>query len=167
MKHIILSVLLMFCAGPLLAQGALDQHGSVAFFGIHFTDTSTEGAYFGERPDEAERIVLLEDTVTQAFKEQGFDFMDISSVSEELARTFNPSNCYGCDVRMGEKLGATYILHGQVQKVSNLILNMNLVMRDVTSGEIVRGMSVDIRSNTDDSWLRGMRYILKNNFFKS
>nr|WP_234835720.1 DUF2380 domain-containing protein [Sinorhizobium meliloti] len=35
------------------------------------------------------------------------------------------------------------------------------------SGEMLRGLAVDIRSNTDDSWLRGIRYILKNHFFKS
>lgn len=43
---------------------------------------------------------------------------------------------------------------------------MNLVMRDVASGEVVRGRSVDVRSNTDKSWLRGMNYILKTSIFK-
>ncbi len=167
MLRFILSAMLMFSAGAASAQDALDNDAPVAFLGIHFIDTSTEGDYFSERPDEAQRVVLLEDTVTQKFIDEGFEFMDLAPVADELDRTTNPSNCYGCDLRMGKKLGATYILHGEVQKVSNLILNMNLVMRDVASGEMVRGMSVDIRSNTDDSWLRGMRYILKNNFFKT
>jgi hypothetical protein len=68
---------------------------------------------------------------------------------------------------MADRLGADYVLVGEVQKVSNLIISMNLVMRDVESGVMVRGLSVDVRSNTDESWLRGMRYILKNHFFKT
>ena len=68
---------------------------------------------------------------------------------------------------MAQKLNAGLVLVGEVQKVSNLILSMNLVMRDVETGRMVRGQSVDIRSNTDDSWLRGIRYILKYNFFKT
>ncbi len=68
---------------------------------------------------------------------------------------------------MGERLGADYVLVGEVRKISNLILSVELVLRDVDSGEMLRGLAVDIRSNTDDSWLRGIRYILKNHFFKS
>ena len=87
--------------------------------------------------------------------------------AERLEATTNPAECYGCDVRMADRLGADYVLVGEVQKVSNLIISMNLVMRDVESGVMVRGLSVDVRSNTDESWLRGMRYILKNHFFKT
>jgi hypothetical protein len=68
---------------------------------------------------------------------------------------------------MAERLGADYVLVGEVQKVSNLILSMNLVLRDVKSGEALRALAVDIRSNTDQSWLRGLNYIFKNHFFKS
>ena len=160
-------VLFVLTAGAAAAQVSLDRGKPVAFFGITFLDTSTEGAYFGEKPVEIARIGLLEDAVRARFTEEGFGFADLAPVVEELERTTNPAKCYGCDLRMGEKLGAGYVLVGEVQKVSNLILSMNLVMRDVETGQMVRGMSVEIRSNTDDSWLRGMRYILKNNFFKT
>ena len=166
LKSIVIG-LYLFTAGAVAAQAALDRSKPVAFFGITFLDTSTEGAYFGEKPAERARIGLLEDAVRDRFAEEGFTLADLAPVAEELERTTNPAKCYGCDLRMGEKLEAGYVLVGEVQKVSNLILSMNLVMREVATGHMVRGLSVDIRSNTDDSWLRGMRYILKNNFFKS
>ena len=166
LKHLII-VLFAVTAGAAFAQEPLDRGQTVAFLGIIFLDTSTEGEYFGEKPAEIARIDLLEDAVTDRFTEEGFTFAGLGPVAEELDRTTNPAKCYGCDLRMGEKLGAGYVLVGEVQKVSNLILSMNLVMREVETGQMVRGMSVDIRSNTDDSWLRGMRYILKNNFFKT
>ena len=49
-----------------------------------------------------------------------------------------------------------------VQKVSNLILNINIQIRDVQSGLIVLTRSVDIRGNTDVSWLRGVRYLARS-----
>jgi hypothetical protein len=162
---------LLLALWPALAGADTDRPlapgASVAFLGLTFIDTSTEGEYMGARADEAARIVLLEDAVRDRFAAEGFELVPTDPVAEELERTVNPADCYGCEARMAAKLGARYVLVGEVQKVSNLILAMNLVMREVESGEMVRGLSVDIRSNTDESWLRGMNYILKNHFFRS
>ncbi len=47
-----------------------------------------------------------------------------------------------------------------MQKVSNLILNINVQIKDVPTGEMLYAKSVDLRSNTDQSWLRGIRYMV-------
>jgi hypothetical protein len=49
-----------------------------------------------------------------------------------------------------------------VQKVSNLILNINLYMEDVQTGRIEFAHSVDIRGNTDETWLHGLNYMIRN-----
>ena len=49
-----------------------------------------------------------------------------------------------------------------MQKVSNLILNLNLQVRDVAGGAIVAAGTVDIRGNTDKSWRRGVLYLLEH-----
>lgn len=147
------------------AEG-LRPGASIAFFGISFIDTSTEGAVNGVREDETERLKMLEDYVASRLTERGFELVDVSPVETEINRVANVADCNFCDVLMARKLGADYSAVGEVQKVSNLILSMNLVFRDVEEGQHVRGMSVDIRGNNDDSWRRGMRYILKNNVFR-
>lgn len=139
---------------------------SVAFFGLHLIDTSAEGEINGARPDEAARLALLENEVRQRFLDEGFVLVDILPVAEELARTRNPADCNGCDLRMAAELGADYALVGEVQKVSNLILAMNLALHEVESERLVRMLAVDIRGNTDESWLRGGRYILDNHVFR-
>ena len=156
---------LLALPGAAMALDPLEPGASVAFFGMHFIDTSTEGAINGVREDEAARLALLEESVRARFAEEGFDLLDLAPVSEELDRTLNPANCNGCELRMAERLGADYALVGEVQKVSNLILAINLALRDVESGDLVRMLAVDIRGNTDDSWLRGGRYILNNHVF--
>jgi hypothetical protein len=54
-----------------------------------------------------------------------------------------------------------------VQKVSNLILNVNLQIREVASGRLVQSGSVDIRGNTDESWRRGTVYLMEHRILPS
>ena len=70
--------------------------------------------------------------------------------------------CNGCIEDIGKALGAELVLSGYVQKTSNLILSFVLTMTDVATGKVVRGAQVDIRGNTDDTWLRGIRWMVKN-----
>ena len=67
---------------------------------------------------------------------------------------------------IARRLDAELALVGWVQKVSNLILNFNVVIRDTATREQVFAGSVDIRGNTDESWRHGIRYLLKNRLLK-
>jgi hypothetical protein len=138
----------------------------VAFFGLTLLDDSLQGAMQGEDPAQIARIAMLEEIVRDRFLAEGYELLDITPVQSDLDRIVNPAKCYGCDTRMATDLGADFSLVGEVQKVSNLILAMNLQLRDAATGDLVRGGVVDIRSNTDESWQRGMRYILKNRIFR-
>jgi len=138
----------------------------VAFFGLTLLDESLQSQMQGEDPAQAARIAMLEEIVRDRFLAEGYELLDITPVQADLDRILNPAKCYGCDTRMATDLGADFSLVGEVQKVSNLILAMNLQLRDAATGDLVRGGVVDIRSNTDESWQRGMRYILKNRIFR-
>ncbi len=73
-----------------------------------------------------------------------------------------PGECGGCEAEYGRALGADLVAWIRVQKVSNLILNMNVYIADVKSGRMLLTKSVDLRGNTDDSWSRSLRYLVKN-----
>jgi hypothetical protein len=51
-----------------------------------------------------------------------------------------------------------------LQKVSNLILNINLYVCVVATRAPLVAMSVDIRGNTDESWSRGLEYLVRTRF---
>ena len=72
----------------------------------------------------------------------------------------NLQACGGCDVRYADQIGADLVLTGVVQKVSNLILIMNIYMRDVHTGRLVVAMNADMRGNTDESWSRVTSYLV-------
>ncbi|NVO28491.1 DUF3280 domain-containing protein [Donghicola sp. C2-DW-16] len=147
-------------------NSAAEAAGKVAFFGITYLDTSLQTTELGQDPAELARIEMLTQMVRDAFEGGGYDLLDLAPIQDKLDTVVNPAKCYGCDTRMAATLGADYSLVGEVQKVSNLILSMNLQMRDAATGTMVAGRVVDIRNNTDESWQRGMRYILKTTFFK-
>jgi hypothetical protein len=70
--------------------------------------------------------------------------------------------CNGCELTIGKALGADRVLVGWVQKVSNLILNINLQIEDVATGRVILNKSVDLRGNTDESWRRGIAYLVRD-----
>lgn len=70
--------------------------------------------------------------------------------------------CASCQVALGRAAGARLVAAGWVQKVSNLILNINIQIRDVETGRVVLTKSVDIRGNTDRSWERGMSFMVRD-----
>jgi hypothetical protein len=41
-------------------------------------------------------------------------------------------------------------------------LSFKVEVSEVRSGKLLRGGQVDIRGNTDDMWLRGVRFLVKN-----
>ena len=67
------------------------------------------------------------------------------------------SGCNGCERDYARSIGANWAAWGIVQKVSNLILNINVYMEDAASGKLEFVKSVDIRGNTDEflaAWAR-------------
>lgn len=155
----------MACS-PAAAQDDPWAGKSAAFFGVSFLDTSYEGEAEGVRPDETARVAAAAAQIADALRAQGLTLVDTAPVAGDIDRIANVADCNGCDVRFAERLGADYSVVSEVQKVSNLILSMNVVVRDARTGDQVRGLSVDIRGNTDDSWSRGVRYILQHGVFK-
>lgn len=140
------------------------QPGTALFFGLHWIDTSTEGAINGARADETARLEMVEAQVVEDLTQRGFTLT--IPAPEEVASIKNPTHCNGCDTKMAAAKGLDYAISGEIQKVSNLILAMNLHIRDADSGRTVAAGAVDIRGNNDESWQRGYRYLLKNVIFR-
>lgn len=104
------------------------------------------------------RLQLARGIVFDAYAARGpFRLLDNSTVDALIAstrRTQALHTCNGCELEIARKAGAQFVLVGWVQKVSNLILNINAGVRRVSTGEDVLIRSVDLRGNTDASWER-------------
>lgn len=149
----------------LLATSGVHAQERVAFFGMFLLDTSLQTSTQGQNTAELARLAMIEAMVAERFSAEGYLLVDIEPARQDIDRVVNLAKCYGCDTRIATRLGADYALVGEVQKVSNLILAINLQLRAADTGQMIKGGVVDIRGNTDESWQRGMRYILRNRFF--
>jgi hypothetical protein len=134
----------------------------LAVFDFELIDTSLQGEINGPRTDEHDRLMRVGEQLRKELTESGkFQLLDISPVNA-AAHGSNLQACGGCDVQYAQKLGADLVITGVVQKVSNLILNINIYLRDVPTGRLITSMSADMRGNTDESWSRATNYLLRN-----
>ena len=142
----------------LLLAGAASAE-PVAVFDFELIDTSLEGEVNGPREDEARRLAALGERLRAAYAEApGYALVDLAPVRERAAAQ-DLQRCGGCAVTLAREAGAEVAVTGTVQKVSNLILNINLY---VEGPDGRRAMSADIRSNTDESWTRGLDWLIRN-----
>jgi uncharacterized protein DUF2380 len=130
-------------------------------FDFEMIDTSLPGQFYGPQADEHDRLLRVGDLLRKELGDSGkFQIVDIAPVNA-AAHQSNLQACGGCDVKLAQQLNADLDITGVVQKVSNLILNINVYLRDIHTGRLVIAVSADMRGNTDESWARATRYLIR------
>jgi len=143
------------------------QVKSVAFLGVQFLNDHEDQ----EPTTDAERARLA--SIAELFKSKleasgRYKFVQIpADTKAKIAVGPSIGHCGGCEIDYGKQLGGDLAAWVVVQKVSNLILNINVYMADVGTQKMSFVQSVDIRGNTDDSWTRGMTYLVKNHVLRN
>jgi hypothetical protein len=133
----------------------------LAVFDFKMIDTSLQGEVYGKRSDEQERLKRTADQLRRELGESGrFQILDIAAVNA-AAHQNKLQACGGCDAKLARQLGTDLYITGTVQKVSNLILNVNVYLHDAETGRLVTAASSDMRGNTDESWSRATHYLVK------
>ena len=170
--------LLLAAAAPTLVQGAetsAQRQGTpvpattgaplktIAMLDFELIDDTLETA---KDAAQKARLTMISQQLRAAFTEnhlyQVLDNAPAAALIEDLSGRFALHDCNGCDVDIGKALKADRVMTAWVQKVSNLILNVNIRIRDVRTDLVVVNKSVDIRSNTDESWTRGINYMVRS-----
>ena len=131
----------------------------VAFVGFRIINDAIEPVSEAEK----NRAKLLDRILVKQLQNTGrFEFVPIpTAIAEEIDKGPFIGECNGCEIDYGKKVGADLIAWGTIQKVSNLILNLNVYMGSVQSGQMTYIKSVDIRGNNDRSWTKGLEWLLK------
>ena len=158
-------MLLVLGASPMRAESA--EPPKLAFLGVLFENDNA-----GLEPTtDAERARL--EATEEAFQEQlaasgKFRIVPITdAVRTAVGSGQMLGECAGCEVDLGRKLDVDIVAWMRVQKVSNLILNMNVYMADVATGKLLLARTVDLRGNTDQSWARSLKYLVENVVLKA
>jgi hypothetical protein len=157
MKFLRFAGLLAALAAPAAAQPV----PSIAVFDFALNNTSMAAS----TPEELARLQRLGQQLRDGLRSR-FTVVDVAPVRDRLSGVDSIRGCNGCELDLARQLGAQQVAYGWVQKVSNLILNVNVVVEDASTGKTLHAESVDIRGNTDESWTRGLRYLLNERMFR-
>jgi hypothetical protein len=153
-------ILFLFCL--FAASSVAAEPIRVAIFDFELIDTSLDGQMKGPNPDEKARLERLAPALrAKLAASDKYVVVDTRAVSAR-ANAQNLQSCGGCDASLAHEVGADVALTGTVQKVSNLILNLNIYLRDAKDDRLLQAMSADFRGNTDESWSRALDYLIRN-----
>ncbi|QZO02542.1 DUF3280 domain-containing protein [Chenggangzhangella methanolivorans] len=151
----------MFSGGHAVAAPA-----KAAVFPFEFIDSSQEGESNGPRQDETDRVKRVAEQVAEFLRKGSIDVVDATPAQAGLKDVKSLKDCIPCATKAAGAVGADLVVVGHIQKVSNLILNINVQIVDVKTGKTVRGGSADIRGNTQETWDHGTKYLMTRNILK-
>jgi len=132
----------------------------IVVFDFYLDNTSMEKTTVAETA----RLKRISDELRAALQKSGqYEVARGADVQSAAVQSFG--TCSDEERAAAIKAGGTLIACPWVQKVSNLILNLNVFVQDLKTGKTTKGGSVDIRGNDDDSWDHGVRFLVKEHIF--
>lgn len=158
----ILAAVAAALAMALVTPATASNAKSVALLGTHFQNDNE--MYEPTSAEERSRLEKVGEAFTHQLANSGQ--FEVKPVPQAMAAKIGAGQtlgeCGGCELDYGAALGVDEIAWINVQKVSNLILNLNVYIADVKTKKMTFVRSVDIRGNTDESWSRSVTYLVKN-----
>jgi hypothetical protein len=150
-----LLLLLASLAGPACAEPA----PRVVVFDMEIADSSGEGVH----PDHPARLRRMTDLLVDGLRATG-RYQVQAARDTAIAAEQPPSirDCNGCERELARKAGADIVVTGVIHKISTLILNERIMMRDVNSGDVLASAIVDIRGDNERSWKHGVEWMLRH-----
>lgn len=138
----------------------------VAILPFDIRDAEIDGDPFAQPKDtDIARMRMVADELKNLMvTTKTYDVVDLTPYAADIEKASPFNKCDGCEVDIAKKAGAELALTGFVDKLSDALISLQIFVRDVATGEMKKTMSAEIRGNTDELWLHGVRYLWKNRF---
>lgn len=155
-----LCLLLVFAASPATAAP------KAAIFPFDIRDVEQEGELIPKsKPEDARRMKLVADELAALMKKDGrYEVVDLTPLAKEVDAASPFSKCNGCEAPIAKQAGADLAVTGYIDKLSDALISLQLFARDAETGQLTKSMAAEIRGNTDELWLHGIRWLWKNRF---
>lgn len=115
-----------------------------------------------QRYDQAEdtaRAAMLSRRLRAALAASG-DYRVLERGQADRQPPYRYTACRACIIDWTRRCGADHVLVTWVQKESRLILSVNMALIDIAHPQAAKGGSVDLRGDTDATWLAGASQVL-------
>lgn len=124
-------------------------------------DTSNEPT--DQREDHARRLQIARDAIAHSLSaHETYVVLDRTPIQSDIEAVLKQTylrTCNGCEFDLARKLGADLVLLGVINKVSLLILSMNISILRVADRELIFHQGFDFRGDSDRSYEKTGKYI--------
>jgi hypothetical protein len=154
------------CAGaPLAAAAEVNRQPiRLALFDIELDDFSAGGPIAGESPEETQRLHRMTLLARELLARSGiFEIIDGAASGNAMVKEHWLRKCNGCDAEAARELGADMSFVAFFRKVSIMEQYLEFRIRDAATGELVNFSRTDLRNETDESWSRALKYLIRYN----
>lgn len=160
---VVLFVFLALAFGP-TARAADATPATLAMLGFELLEDHPDPA---RHDAQQARLKMIEDEFRVQIGQRGLYALVDNAPHQALIERVRSGveflyRCPHCVEEIGAGMGTRYVAVGWVQKVSNLILNVNIEIREVASNRVALVKSVDMRGNNDQSWIRAIRFLVRD-----
>lgn len=155
----LVSLVFAFAAPAIAAQ-------KTAVFPFDIRDAEQEGEVVPvlNKEDHRRLKVVADELKLLLSKDSRYEVVDLSAHAADIEKASPFNKCDGCEVEIAKKAGADLAVLGFADKLSDALISLQLFVRDVNTGQMKRAMSAEIRGNTDELWLHGIRWLWRNRF---
>ncbi len=114
-------------------------------------------------PAEQQRLADIHAELKTILAADGrHEIVDLAPIAKDIEAAAPIVDCNGCEIDLAKKVNGEVLYTGIVDKASDTLLNMRIMEIDVASGQLKRAGNVVIQGNTDEAWMRGVRWLMKN-----
>lgn len=92
----------------------------------------------------------------------GLVLVDLTPIAARLEEAAPLHKCNGCDTDLARAAGADLAVLGKVQKLTAVLIHIDVAVKDVAADTVLRSVSVDVQGDTEESWTRGVRWLVRN-----
>ncbi|HEY8428218.1 MAG TPA: DUF3280 domain-containing protein [Sandaracinaceae bacterium] len=161
------ALVLAACFLWLVSGHAAESPKTLLMLDLELIDQTRPGEEGPPPPVERERLARAGAQLRDEFERNGFyDVIDAARAAPAVERARASyrylHDCNGCELDIARSVNADRVLTGWVQKVSELILNLNIEIKDAQTGDVVLRKSVDMRGNTDGTWKRAVAFLVRD-----
>jgi hypothetical protein len=155
----------LFAASPSAAGAESDRRPiKLAVFDIELDDFTAGGPIAGESPEETQRLHRMTLLARELLARSGiFEIVDGAASDHAMAKEHWLRKCNGCDAEAARELGADMSFVAFFRKVSVMEQYLEFRIRDAATGELLNFSRTDLRNETDESWSRALKYLVRYN----
>lgn len=157
----------MAVAAMVAAPAASDAAPKLAIFPIDMSIPRSEEDFFrgvsGPTPAEQSRLSQARAELEKLLSASGrYEIVDLAPLAQDIEAAQPIFECNGCEVDIAGKAKADLVLTGLIDKISETHLSLTVSIVDVARSKRLSNASVLIQGNTDESWMHGVRWLVRN-----